>query len=29
MLLDGERLEPPILPRLTDGRTHEVHVTMG
>jgi len=29
MLLDGERLEPPILPRLTDGRTHEVQVTMG
>jgi cyclic beta-1,2-glucan synthetase len=29
MLLDGERLDPPILPRLTDGRIHEVQVTMG
>ena len=29
MLLDGERLEPPILPRLADGRVHEVQVTMG
>jgi cellobiose phosphorylase len=28
VLLDGERLEPRILPRLTDGRIHEVQVTM-
>jgi cyclic beta-1,2-glucan synthetase len=28
-LLDGEPLEPPILPRLKDGRIHEVRVTMG
>ena len=29
VLLDGERLELPILSRLTDGRIHEVQVTMG
>jgi cellobiose phosphorylase len=29
MLLDGKPIEPPILPRLEDGRTHEVRVTMG
>jgi cyclic beta-1,2-glucan synthetase len=29
LLLDGEPLEPPILPRLRDGRVHEVRVTMG
>ena len=29
MLLDGEPIDPPILPRLEDGRTHEVRVTMG
>ncbi len=29
MLLDGEPIDPPILPRLKDGRTHEVRVTMG
>jgi cyclic beta-1,2-glucan synthetase len=29
MLLDGKPIEPPILPRLRDGRTHEVRVTMG
>ena len=29
MLLDGAPIAPPILPRLTDGRTHEVRVTMG
>jgi hypothetical protein len=29
MLLDGEPIAPSILPRLKDGRTHEVRVTMG
>jgi cyclic beta-1,2-glucan synthetase len=29
MLLDGKPIEQPILPRLRDGRTHEVRVTMG
>jgi cyclic beta-1,2-glucan synthetase len=29
MLVDGQPIAPPILPRLTDGRTHEVRVTMG
>jgi hypothetical protein len=29
MLLDGEPIDPPILPRLSDGRPHEVRVTMG
>ncbi len=29
MLLDGEPIDPPILPRLRDGRIHEVRVTMG
>jgi cyclic beta-1,2-glucan synthetase len=29
MLLDGEPIGPSILPRLRDGRTHEVRVTMG
>ena len=29
MLLDGEPIAPPILPRLKDGRTHEMRVTMG
>jgi hypothetical protein len=29
MLLDGQPVEPTILPRLTDGRTHEVRITMG
>ena len=29
MLLDGAPLEQPILPRLQDGRLHEVEVTMG
>jgi cyclic beta-1,2-glucan synthetase len=28
-LLDGERIDPAILPRLRDGRRHEVRVTMG
>jgi cyclic beta-1,2-glucan synthetase len=28
-VLDGARLERPILPRFTDGRVHEVLVTMG
>jgi cyclic beta-1,2-glucan synthetase len=27
--LDGERLDPPILPRLQDGREHALRVTMG
>ncbi|MBI2207665.1 MAG: cellobiose phosphorylase [Candidatus Rokubacteria bacterium] len=29
MLLDGAPIDPPLLPRLTDGRTHEVRVTLG
>jgi cellobiose phosphorylase len=29
VLLDGQPIASPILPRLTDGRTHEVRVTMG
>jgi cyclic beta-1,2-glucan synthetase len=29
ILLDGEPIAPSILPRLKDGRTHEVRVTMG
>jgi cyclic beta-1,2-glucan synthetase len=29
MLLDGEPIAPSMLPRLKDGRTHEVRVTMG
>jgi hypothetical protein len=29
MLLDGQPVEPAILPRLTDGRAHEVRITMG
>ncbi len=29
MLLDGEPIDPPILPRLRDGRIHDVRVTMG
>jgi cyclic beta-1,2-glucan synthetase len=29
MLLDGEAISPPVLPRLEDGRVHEVRITMG
>lgn len=29
VVLDGEPLDQPILPRLEDGLTHEVRVTMG
>ena len=29
MLLDGEPIVPPMLPRLNDGGAHEVRVTMG
>jgi cellobiose phosphorylase len=29
MLLDGAPIDPPIVPPLRDGRTHEVRVTMG
>jgi cyclic beta-1,2-glucan synthetase len=29
MLVDGTPIDPPILPPLRDGRTHEVRVTMG
>jgi cyclic beta-1,2-glucan synthetase len=29
MLVDGEPADPPVLPVLADGRTHEVRVTMG
>jgi hypothetical protein len=29
MLLDGALIDPPILPPLRDGQTHEVRVTMG
>jgi cyclic beta-1,2-glucan synthetase len=28
-LLDGQRIDPPILPRLQDGRSHELRLTMG
>jgi cyclic beta-1,2-glucan synthetase len=29
VLLDGQPITTPILPRLTDGRTHDVRATMG
>jgi cyclic beta-1,2-glucan synthetase len=29
MLLDGAPIDPPVLPRPRDGRTHDVRVTMG